>query len=86
MTRYELLLPVKRKDGKTTWRNIGSAFEARDGKGFDLVFDALPMPGPDGCRVLMRLPLAPRDDAAPTRVTSGVRQTAGDALDDEIPF
>jgi hypothetical protein len=78
MTRYELILPVKRKDGQTAWRNIGSAFEARDGKGFDLVFDALPMPGPDGCRVLMRPPLAPR--------VSEARKPASDALDDEIPF
>jgi hypothetical protein len=84
MKRLELLLPIKRRDGKTIFKNLGSAFEARNGEGYDLIFDCLPMPGPDGCRVLMRPPLAPRDDAAPR--VSEARKPASDALDDEIPF
>lgn len=85
MTRFDLVSPIARKDGRTFWRNIGTAFAEKDGPGFVLIFDALPLPGPDGCRVLMRPPLAPREDAAP-RVSSGTRKPASDALDDEIPF
>ena len=57
MTRYNLISPRPRKDGKTHWHNIGSAFD-RDKGGFSLVFDSLPLPDAEGrVTVLMTEPL-----------------------------
>lgn len=82
--RYDLI--VGRENGeKTYWTRIGSAWPAKNGGGFSLTFDALPLPGKDGaCRVLMREPQErTQDRAPPPPVTSG-RATLDD--DDAIPF
>lgn len=39
-----------RDDKKSTWREIGVAFKHKDGKGFDLLLDAVPVDG----RVVLR--------------------------------
>jgi hypothetical protein len=83
MVRYDLISPRERKDGKTFWVKVGSAFE-RDQGGFSLVFDALPLPDKEGnVRLLMTEP-KPREDARPAE-----RQTwsASQGLDGgDIPF
>ena len=82
MTRFDLISPRERKDGKTHWQKVGSAF-ARDNGGFSLVFDALPLPDKDGnVRVLMTEP-KPRDDQQQGRSQGGY--SARDT-DDSIPF
>lgn len=39
-----------REDKKANWREIGVAFQHKDGKGFDLLLDAVPVNG----RVVLR--------------------------------
>lgn len=39
-----------REDKKSNWREIGVAFKHKDGKGFDLLLDAVPVSG----RVVLR--------------------------------
>ena len=45
--RVYTLLPRKSSDGEDEnfWLNIGSAFEHADGKGFNLILEALPLDG-----------------------------------------
>ncbi len=60
MTRFDLISPRPRRDGKTHWQKVGAAFP-RDKGGFSLVFDALPLPDNEGrVSVLMTEP-KPRD-------------------------
>ena len=80
--RYDLICPRAGNDGKTYWTKIGVAFAEREGSGFVLSFEALPLPslGRDGkleTRVLMRQPRE-RDDRP-------AKQQAGE-LSDDIPF
>lgn len=82
MTRMNLTSPRKRND-KTFWVSVGSAFPTKDGTGFQLVFDALPLPDADGRVVVLMSP--PREDNAPRQQ----RQTGGapaGGMEDEIPF
>ena len=77
--RYDLISPRPRKDGKTFWVKVGAAFP-KDGGGFSLVFDALPLPDAEGnVRVLMA---EPRDNAgqAPQRQEAPARDINEDAI------
>jgi hypothetical protein len=88
VTRYDLISPRERKDGKTFWVKIGSGF-ARDAGGFSLVFDALPLPDKDGAVRAMMTEPKPRDGDAPSSVAGDRGAWAASApreLDDEIPF
>ena len=79
--RYDLISPRARKDGKTFWVKLGAAFPNKDGQGFSLVFDALPISDAEGVvRVLM---VEPRDNAGQQRQEQPARR---DDLDQEIPF
>lgn len=71
--RYDLLT-AREKDGRTYFNKIGVMFSNRSGDGFTCFFEALPLPGPDGCKVIVKK--AEARDARP-------RQTAD--LDD-APF
>tara|TARA_R110002050_G_scaffold200943_3_gene336003 strand:+ start:2743 stop:2955 length:213 start_codon:yes stop_codon:yes gene_type:complete len=42
--RYELKTPRQGKDGKTWWTKIGVAFPMKDKDGFNVTFEALPIP------------------------------------------
>lgn len=42
--RYELKTPRQGKDGKTHWTKIGVAFPMKEKDGFNVSFDALPIP------------------------------------------
>jgi hypothetical protein len=55
---------VTRREGKDDWwTQIGTAFEHTDGKGWNLVLQALPLPGADGeCKIVLRPPKAERED------------------------
>lgn len=55
--RYDLLVVREDDKGKAWWTRIGTAFENRNGDGFQLLFDALPVVGKDGqCKVVMKTP------------------------------
>jgi hypothetical protein len=76
---------------KTQWTRIGTAFPARQGEGYTITFDALPLPSlnRDGkleCRVMLRPPLPKDGDrAAPARSRGGGGGFSDD-LNDDVPF
>ena len=85
--RYDLIVGRESND-KTYWTKIGSAWPAKNGGGFSLTFDALPLPGKDGqARVLMREPQV-RDGEPPRQAARGGGNApmAGADIDDSIPF
>ena len=84
-TRYDLI--VGRENGERTyWTRIGSAWPAKNGGGFSLTFDALPLPGKDGqVRVLMREPQE-RDATRQAPARGGGNAPLAGAVDDEVPF
>jgi hypothetical protein len=91
MSRMELVVLRKGSDDKTYSTKIGSAFPTKDGNGWMLTFDALPMPGPDGCKVLMKPPYEKPAQDAPPRASGGrTARSPGSAVphhvDDEVPF
>lgn len=83
MTRYDLVSPRKGKDDKTRWFKVGAAFP-RDKGGFQLVFDALPLPDAEG-RVTLMMWEAQEKDALRQDRQPDQRARASD-MDDEIPF
>ncbi len=62
---------VTRREGKDDWwTQIGTAFEHTDGKGWNLVLQALPISGADGeCKIVLRTPKATEDDRPDDRRT-----------------
>lgn len=59
---YSINVPQER-DGKTYWTRIGTMFEMEGGKGFSLIFSALPIPQlKDGKIEVRAVAFPPRDD------------------------
>lgn len=89
MSRLDIMQPRQSGDGKTYWTKLGSAWPAKQGTGYSLTFEALPLQslndkGQLECRVLLREPLPPRDGAAPARAPA--RQSVADDLNDDVPW
>ena len=85
-TRYNLVSPRPRKDGKTHWHNVGSAFP-RDKGGFSLILDSLPLPDSEGrVTLLMTEPLERDGGARREEPKSGGGRGFADDLEDSIPF
>lgn len=91
-TRYNLTSPRKRGD-KTYWQPVGSAFPSKNGDGWQLIFDALPLPDADGRVMVLMSP--PREDgqSSQARTADRAQRPTGGApaggrgdMDDEIPF
>lgn len=87
MSRLDIMQPRTGGDGKTYWTKLGSAWPAKQGGGYSLTFEALPLQslndkGHLECRVLLREPLPPRDGAPRT----SERAPAADGLNDDVPF
>lgn len=76
MAHFDLVSPRPQKDGSTRWFKVGAAFP-RDKGGFQLVFDALPLPDAEGRVSLMMWEAKPREDNG-TRQQSA-RQSSYDA-------
>ena len=55
---YRAYTVVKRGEGQDDfWLAIGAAFPHQSGDGFNIVLQALPIPGPDGqCKIVLRPP------------------------------
>lgn len=88
MTRYDLISPRPRKDGKTFWTKIGAAFP-RDKGGFSLTFDALPLPDAEGRVTLLMTEPKERQqqgDHQPRDHAREVREMEQSVMGDEIPF
>lgn len=91
MTRFDLMSPRAGKDGKTRWFKLGAAFP-RDKGGFQLVFDALPLPDAEG-RVTLMMWEAQQDGQSsqarnPQRSEKpmGGARIGGSDYEDVIPF
>lgn len=89
MSRLDIMQPRTGSDGRTFWTKLGSAWPAKQGTGYSLTFEALPLPsinekGLLECRVLLREPLPARDAPAPR----GNPRPAADDYDDagDVPF
>lgn len=83
MSRLDMIVGRKDKNGKTHWTKIGSAWPSDKG-GYQLVFDALPLTDAEGrCSALLVEP-KPRDDDRPA--SNGARKASSDMDGDEIPF
>jgi len=83
------------RDGnkKTSWNNLGVAFE-KDGK-ISILLNALPMPGPDGQAKLILMEPKERDDRGSSGGSSYGSGNGGggasrgrqlDPFDDDVPF
>lgn len=89
--RYNLISPRPRKDGKTHWHTIGSAFP-RDKGGFSLIFDSLPLTDAEGrCTVLMTEPLPDNGQrqggqSSAARAADRAQRPPANDLDDDLPF
>jgi hypothetical protein len=75
--RYDLLV-AREKDGRSYFTKIGVMFPNRSGDGFTCFFEALPLPGPDGCKVI-----AKKADAGNG---GGSRQQSRSREEDHVPF
>jgi hypothetical protein len=67
--RYDLLV-AREKDGRSYFTKIGVMFPNRSGEGFTCFFEALPLPGPEGCKVIVK----PADSNGSQRQQSQSRQ------------
>ena len=82
---YKALMMVERKDGKTHWMRIGTAFPNRDDS-INVYLDAYPKDGKVQIRELDEDDLRRRDGDAP-RGRSGPRAETGSSLESEdLPF
>ena len=91
-TRYDLCTASKNGD-KTYWNKIGSMFPARNGDGFTIKLDALPLPNEKGEVWVSAFVPKERDDqqtrsAKASQLRSAVRpaRSTGDDINDSIPF
>ena len=89
-TRYDICTPRPKKDGGTYWLRIGQMFPARDGEGFSIKLDALPLPNEKGeVWIKAFVPREQADDRKPTRQQAGgAARSHGAERDDldSIPF
>lgn len=78
--RYDLLT-AREKDGKSYFTKIGVMFPNRNGDGFTAFFEALPIPGPDGCKVIVK-----RAEAKDAGQRQQAPRQAAPAFDDDVPY
>ena len=62
-TRYDAVISRKDKDGKSRYTKIGAAFPSKQGDGFNIVLDALPMPNAEGQAWISLFVPKPREGA-----------------------
>ena len=76
--RYNLFLAVDKEAGGTYWHRLGSAFPAKNGNGWQLSFNSLPIPNSKGKVIVHMYKDNPRPE-------DNAKREAND-LDDDIPF
>jgi len=84
--KYNLFSPIKKSDGGTYWHKVGSAWPHRNGRGFNLSFNSLPITMENG-QVVVSMFL---DEGPPPDNKREEPRTGGwvprDDLDDDVPF
>ena len=76
MTERLDALSVRESNGKSYFTKIGAAFPNKSGDGYSVLLDAMPASNDGQFKILLRVPLPPRDDT---------RQRQPVDLDDDIP-
>jgi hypothetical protein len=79
--RYDAVISRKDKNGKTRYTKIGAAFPSKQGEGFNIVLDALPMPNAEGQAWISLYVPKPKDDMDQRQAGERVND-----MNDEIPF
>ncbi len=92
-SRYDICTGRRDREGKTRWKKIGVMFAAREGDGFAIKLDLLPLPDEKGEVWIKAFVPRERDDESRDRRPQNVREAAnryapglGDDLNDSIPF
>jgi len=80
VTRWDIVSTRSGKDGKKRYHKIGSMFPGREGNGFSIILDSLPLANEKGEVWLSAWEPKPREDAPKQ---SG---RLSDDLGDEVPF
>lgn len=83
-SRYDILSGRTDKDGKKRWTKIGSMWPSKQGEGFSIKLEALPLPNAEGEVWISAFVPRENDGGAPARVPAN--RATPIALDDEIPF
>jgi hypothetical protein len=83
VARYDAVISRKDKDGKSRYTKIGAAFPSKQGDGFNIVLDALPMPNAEGQAWISLFVPKPKEDRAQSQATA---PGARDDMNDDIPF
>jgi hypothetical protein len=60
--RLNVLSPRPRANNKTYWMSVGTAFRSKDNSGWDVLFDAFPLPDEKGQLKVMIRPFKERDE------------------------
>jgi hypothetical protein len=89
--RYDLCTGRKDKDGKSHWTKIGVMFPAREGDGFSIKLEALPLPNEKGEVWISVFVPRERDDNQDRREpqTRAPQRALGRGpidISDEVPF
>jgi hypothetical protein len=89
--RYDLCTGRKDKDGKSYWTKIGVMFPAREGDGFSIKLEALPLPNEKGevwISVFVPREREDNQDRREPQTRAPQRATGGGPIDisDEVPF
>lgn len=80
MERYDLLT-AREKDGRSYFTKVGVMFPNRNGDGFTILFEALPIPTAEGCKVIAKK-AEPRD----VQGRGQPRTSAGQQIDSDPDF
>jgi hypothetical protein len=88
--RYDMCTGSKDKDGQTVWHRIGVAFPSKNGDGFDLVFNSLPIPEYSteyGMQVRAKLfPAKPREPVNSSFEGENSQHQSDGLYKEDIPF
>lgn len=79
--RYDALV-ARESNGKTFWNRVGVAFPTKDGTGFNVILEVMPLPQ-DGQIKFSLFPPKPKDGQQQSR-GGGYAAPAGNG--DDIPF
>ncbi len=84
--RYDICSGRPKKDGGTYWIRVGSMMKDREGDGYSIKLDALPLPNEKGeVWVKAFVPREQQSDRRPARQAGG-GERGFDGQDPDIPF
>ena len=82
-TRFDICSGRPKKDGGTYWIRVGSMMKVREGDGYSIKLDAIPLPNEKGeVWIKAFVPREQQDQRKPARQAGAGER----GLDDRIPF